>query len=71
MGQHLGLSLPTVQRTWAFARAWLFNELKQELGAPSGRDVKTPRKSHIWMKAARCGHCSYERRARTADGPLR
>jgi len=25
-----------VQRTWAFARAWLFHELKQELGAPFG-----------------------------------
>ena len=36
VGQHLGLSLPTVQRTWTFARAWLFHELKQELGAPFG-----------------------------------
>jgi RNA polymerase sigma factor (TIGR02999 family) len=36
VAQHLGLSVPTVQRTWAFARAWLFLELKQELGAPFG-----------------------------------
>jgi RNA polymerase sigma factor (TIGR02999 family) len=28
----LGVSTATVERTWAFARAWLFNEIQQDLG---------------------------------------
>jgi RNA polymerase sigma factor (TIGR02999 family) len=31
-GQQLGFSRPTAERTWAFVRAWLFNEMKRELG---------------------------------------
>lgn len=27
----LGVSVATVERTWAFARAWLFNEIQQDL----------------------------------------
>jgi RNA polymerase sigma factor (TIGR02999 family) len=30
-GEQLGISTATAERTWAFARAWLFNEVKQEL----------------------------------------
>jgi RNA polymerase sigma factor (TIGR02999 family) len=29
-GQQLGFSRPTAERTWAFVRAWLFNEMKKE-----------------------------------------
>ncbi len=29
---HLGVSVATVERTWAFARAWLYQEIRQELG---------------------------------------
>jgi hypothetical protein len=25
----LGMSMPTVKRHWAFARAWLFNEIRR------------------------------------------
>jgi RNA polymerase sigma factor (TIGR02999 family) len=31
-GQALGVSERTAKRYWAFARAWLFNEMKQSLG---------------------------------------
>jgi RNA polymerase sigma factor (sigma-70 family) len=27
--KHLGLSISTVERTWAFARAWLFREIQK------------------------------------------
>ncbi len=30
----LGISVSTVERTWAYARAWLFRELKNNNGAP-------------------------------------
>jgi len=30
--EHLGVSVATVERTWAFARAWLYQEIQQELG---------------------------------------
>ena len=30
-GQELGVSAATAERTWAFARAWLFREIKKEL----------------------------------------
>ncbi len=38
VAEHLGVSVATVERTWAFARAWLFQEIQQELGA--GRGVR-------------------------------
>ena len=28
--KHLGISISTVERTWAFARAWLFREIQKE-----------------------------------------
>lgn len=28
--KHLGVSISTVERTWAFARAWLFREIQKE-----------------------------------------
>jgi RNA polymerase sigma factor (TIGR02999 family) len=30
-GEQLGISTATAERTWAFARAWLFREVKKEL----------------------------------------
>jgi RNA polymerase sigma factor (TIGR02999 family) len=33
--RQLGVSLATAERTWAFARAWLFHEVDRELSAPS------------------------------------
>jgi RNA polymerase sigma factor (TIGR02999 family) len=30
-GEQLGISTATAERTWAFARAWLFREMKKEL----------------------------------------
>ncbi len=36
VAEQLGLSVATVERTWVFARAWLFNELKHELNVPPG-----------------------------------
>ena len=41
VAEHLGVSAATVERTWAFARAWLYQEIQQELGVGSG--VRTPR----------------------------
>ena len=32
VAEHLGVSVATVERTWAFARAWLYQEIQQELG---------------------------------------
>jgi hypothetical protein len=32
-GEQLGFSRPTAERTWAFFRAWLFSEMKKELGS--------------------------------------
>ncbi len=32
--KELGVSIATVERTWAFARAWLFREIRKERGAP-------------------------------------
>jgi RNA polymerase sigma factor (TIGR02999 family) len=32
--QQLGVSTTTVERTWAFARAWLFREIRKELLPP-------------------------------------
>ncbi len=31
-----GVSVATVERTWAFARTWLFNEIKRDLDVPPG-----------------------------------
>jgi RNA polymerase sigma factor (TIGR02999 family) len=33
--QELGISLSTVERTWAFARAWLFREMQQMRNSPA------------------------------------
>jgi len=33
--QHLGVSRATAERTWAFARAWLFREIRKELNPPA------------------------------------
>ncbi len=40
VAEHLGVSAATVERTWAFARAWLFQEMQRELGGGAG--VRTP-----------------------------
>jgi RNA polymerase sigma factor (TIGR02999 family) len=40
VAEHLGVSVATVERTWAFARAWLYQEIQQELGVGSG--LRTP-----------------------------
>ena len=32
--EELGVSIATVERTWAFARAWLFREIKKALNPP-------------------------------------
>jgi len=31
VAEELGVSVSTVERTWAFARAWLFHEIKEDL----------------------------------------
>ena len=31
VAEHLGVSVATVERTWAFARAWLFQEIQHDL----------------------------------------
>ena len=36
VAQHQGVSVATVERTWAFARTWLFNEIKRDLDVPPG-----------------------------------
>ena len=36
VAQHQGVSVATVERTWAFARTWLFNEIGQGQNLPSG-----------------------------------
>jgi RNA polymerase sigma factor (TIGR02999 family) len=36
VAQALGLSLPTAERYWTSARAWLYAELKEEGSAPGG-----------------------------------
>ena len=33
--KELGISVATVERTWAFARAWLFREIQKNRSAPS------------------------------------
>jgi len=38
----LGVSVATVERTWAFARAWLFNEIQQDKNIPSGVRENSP-----------------------------
>ena len=32
--EQIGVSVATAERTWTFARAWLFQEIKQELNPP-------------------------------------
>jgi RNA polymerase sigma factor (TIGR02999 family) len=36
VAEHLGVSVATVERTWAFARTWLFNEIKHNRNVLSG-----------------------------------
>jgi RNA polymerase sigma factor (TIGR02999 family) len=33
--EQLGVSVSTVERTWAYARAWLFREISKDPGSPS------------------------------------
>lgn len=33
--EHLGISISTVERLWAFARAWLFREIQKECDPPA------------------------------------
>ena len=33
VAEQLEVSVTTVERTWAFARVWLFHEIRQDLGA--------------------------------------
>ncbi len=35
VAKELAVSVATVERTWAFARAWLFNEIRHALNLPS------------------------------------
>jgi len=37
----LGVSAATVERTWAFARAWLFQEIQRDVGGATGVREKT------------------------------
>ncbi len=37
-----GVSVATVERTWAFARTWLFNEIKRDLDVPPGMRENPP-----------------------------
>ena len=32
--QQIGVSVATAERTWTFARAWLFQEIKKDLNPP-------------------------------------
>jgi len=34
-GEQMGVSRATAERTWAFARAWLFREIRKELNPPT------------------------------------
>jgi RNA polymerase sigma factor (TIGR02999 family) len=38
VAEHLGVSAATVERTWAFARAWLFQEVQRDLGHLVGHE---------------------------------
>ena len=42
VAEHQGVSVATVERTWAFARTWLFNEIKHDQNVPSGVTEKSP-----------------------------
>ena len=42
VAEHLGLSVATVERTWAFARAWLFQEIRHDLGGGPGVRENAP-----------------------------
>jgi RNA polymerase sigma factor (TIGR02999 family) len=44
VAEQLGISVATVGRIWAFARAWLFNEIQHDLGAISDMSETTPEK---------------------------
>jgi RNA polymerase sigma factor (TIGR02999 family) len=45
--KELGISMSTVERTWAFARAWLFRELQRSRGATNGRGLKRRMNLHV------------------------
>jgi len=42
VAEQLGVSVATVERTWAFARAWLFNEIQRDQNNSSGVRENTP-----------------------------
>jgi RNA polymerase sigma factor (TIGR02999 family) len=42
VAEHLGVSVATVERTWAFARAWLYQEIQRELGGGSAVRENAP-----------------------------
>ncbi|MBI2927180.1 MAG: sigma-70 family RNA polymerase sigma factor [Verrucomicrobia bacterium] len=44
VAEHQAVSVATVERTWAFARAWLFHEIKHDLEIPSGVRENAPEK---------------------------
>ena len=44
VAEHQGMSVATVGRMWAFARAWLFNEIQHHLGAMSCMSETAPEK---------------------------
>jgi len=44
VAEHQGMSVATVGRTWAFARAWLFNEIQHHLGTMSAVSETAPEK---------------------------
>jgi RNA polymerase sigma factor (TIGR02999 family) len=42
VAENLGVSVATVERTWAFARAWLYQEIQHDLGSESGLRENAP-----------------------------
>jgi RNA polymerase sigma factor (TIGR02999 family) len=44
VAEQLGVSVATVGRTWAFARAWLFQEIQHDLGVMSAVSETAPEK---------------------------
>ena len=42
VAEHQGVSVATVERTWAFARTWLFNEIQHDQNVPLGVREKPP-----------------------------
>jgi RNA polymerase sigma factor (TIGR02999 family) len=42
VAEHLGVSVATIERIWAFARAWLFNEIPHDQNLASGVRENAP-----------------------------